>query len=633
MGACLKHFAANNQEKYRNWADSTVDQRALREIYLRAFEIPIRQARPWAVMTAYNRLNGVYCSEHRWLMEQVARDEWGFDGLFVTDWGAMSDPEASFRGGLDLEMPGVCKGTDKELLRAVRDGRLSKADIDRAAGNVLALLAKYQRRDEVPYTCNMDEHSNLAGEISCQSAVLLKNDGALPLRPGASLAVIGVMAKEPRYQGAGSSRICPTRLDSFCQALEEAGVAFDYAPGYRPDSLEPDEDLIKRACAAAKGKDAVLVFAGLPDIAESEGYDREHMDLPAAHNALIRALAAAHPHVVVVLQGGSPMALPWVEQVSGVLLMYLSGQQGGHAAWDLLSGRRNPEGKLAETWPAAAEDEPNRSTFAAEQERVQYRESIYVGYRYFDTAGKAVAYPFGYGLSYTSFSYSDMEIEGRSVSCTVRNTGGVPGGEAVQLYVSLPGSRVFRAEKELKDFQKLHLAPGESARVVFTLPDEALAWFDPRIGQWSVEPGTYLVRIGSSSRDIRLEGELTVTEGRVPEPLAYPVGTAGREEFEALLGHAVPADTPLLPFTKDSLLAHTRCTLLGRLVVSVSARIAAKQIGTGPQAEKMARKTMESMPLRGLGMGGGSRDMIYGIVDIFNGHLFRGLKKIVARKP
>ncbi|MCM1412307.1 MAG: glycoside hydrolase family 3 C-terminal domain-containing protein [Lachnospiraceae bacterium] len=631
VGTSIKHFAANNQEKHRMWEDSVIDERALHEIYLKAFEIAVKEAHPWTIMTAYNRLNGTFCSENKRLMEDVARGEWGFDGLFVTDWGAMSDPAESFRNGLDLEMPGTCKGTDKELLQAVQDSVLTEADIDRAAANVLKLLERSAQRNSIPFTCDMGAHSELAREIAQQSAVLLKNNGLLPVRPGAKLAVIGAMARHPRYQGAGSSKICPHSLDSFCQALEDAKVPFEYAKGYRQDSVEPDAEMIREATRTARGKDAVLIFAGLPDISESEGYDREHMELPPAHNALIEAVAEANVDTVVILQGGSPMVLPWAEKVKSILLMYLSGQQGGHAAWDLLSGKVCPEGSLAETWPLSLDDTPNRSTFASGDEHIQYRESIYIGYRYYDSVRKNVAYPFGYGLSYTTFEYRDLQVNGKTVSCTVKNTGNVLGGEAVQLYLSLPDSKVFRAEKELKAFQKVRLAPNEEICITFELTEDAFSWFDPRSGSWNIEPGTYQVQIGSSSRDIRLSGEIHMDEGVLPKTLSYAVEAAGQEEFEKLLGHSVPKNTPRRPFTKDSLLLHTTDTWLGKLILPISSKAAARDMGSTPQAVRMARETMESMPIRGLSMGGGTRNVIYGLVEVFNGHLFKGLRKILKK--
>ncbi|MCM1156445.1 MAG: glycoside hydrolase family 3 C-terminal domain-containing protein [Roseburia sp.] len=482
---------------------------------------------------------------------------------------------------------------------------MSETDINRAAANVLELLNRSAQRDSISFTCDMDAHSDLAREVTQRSAVLLKNNGLLPVKPDAKMAVIGAMAKYPRYQGAGSSKICPHSLDSFCQALEDANISFDYADGYRQDSMEPDAQMIHKAVETARGKDVVLIFAGLPDISESEGYDRENMELPPSHNTLIESVADINPNTVVILQGGSPMVLPWTEKVKSILLMYLSGQQGGHAAWDLLSGKICPEGRLAETWPLSIEDTPNHSTFASGDEHIQYRESIYVGYRYYDSAHKNVAYPFGYGLSYTTFDYRDLQINGNTVSCTIKNTGNFSGGEAVQIYLSLPESKVFRAEKELKAFRKVHLAPNEEIRISFELTKDMFSWFNPKNKSWSVEPGTYQIQIGSSSRDIRLSGKIYMNERVIPETLSYAIGTAGQEEFEKLLGHPIPKDTARHPFTKDSLLLHTTDSLLGKLILPIGSKIAAKEMGGTPQAVRMARETMESMPIRGLSMGVG----------------------------
>lgn len=631
VGTSIKHFAANNQEKQRMWENSVVDERTLREIYLKAFEIAVKEAQPWTIMTAYNRLNGTFCSENKWLMMDIARDEWNFEGLFVTDWGAMSNPVESFRNGLDLEMPGTCKGTDKELIQAVQNNILTEADIDRATTNVLKLLERSTQRDNIPFTCDMDAHNELAREVAQRSAVLLKNNNLLPLKPDTQLAVIGAMAKHPRYQGAGSSKICPHSLDSFCQALEDSNISFDYSEGYSQDSVEPDTEMIRKAVETARDKEVVLVFAGLPDISESEGYDRKHMELPPSHNALIEAIADANHNTVVILQGGSPMVLPWAEKVRSILLMYLSGQQGGHAAWDLLSGKVCPEGKLAETWPLSIEDTPNYATFASGDEHVQYRESIYIGYRYYDTARKNVAYPFGYGLSYTTFDYLDLQINGKTVSCTVKNTGDFFGAEAVQVYLSLPNSNVFRAQKELKAFKKVRLAPNEEIRITFELTKDDFSFFDLKSKSWNVEPGTYQVQIGSSSRDIRLSGEIHIDEGMKPETFSYPIEAAGQDEFEKLLGHPIPKDTPRHPFTKDSLLLHTTDSFLGKLILPIGSKTAAKEMGGTPQAVKMARETMESMPIRGLSMGSGTRNVIYGLVEIFNGHLLKGLRKMLKK--
>lgn len=631
VGTSPKHFAANSQEKYRNWQNSVVDERALREIYLYAFEHVARQAKPWTMMTAYNRLNGVFCSESRELLLDIARGEWGFDGLFVTDWGAMSDPVASFKNGLNLEMPGTCKGTDKEILSALEEGALSTEELDMAVSKILELAQKYTQGKQITYHCDMDAHLRLAQKAAEQSAVLLKNGGALPLGDD-SLLVIGDMAKRPRYQGAGSSKVCPSQLDSFCEALDEAGVSYKFAQGYPEGSKQVDEGMILQAAQLAAQHKQVVVFAGLPDIYESEGYDRESMELPAAHNRLVEAVAAANPNTVVVLQGGSPAILPWRDKANAILLAYLSGCQGGKAVLRLLRGEVNPCGKLAETWPLTYADVACADLFAADAEHVQYRESIYVGYRWYESMEKEVAYPFGYGLSYTRFEYSDLSIEGEQVHCTITNTGSRRGKEIVQLYASMPDSAIYRPFKELKAFTKVSLEAGESKRVTLVLPRKALQVYDARQGCWQVEGGQYTIFIGASSRDIRLKGTLQISEGDALEPLAYTPKAFTQSDFEKLLGKAIPADSQLRPFTINSLLGHTASTLFGRILLFFSARVAGKKMGGDEQSRKMAEETMKAMPIRGLGMGGGTRNTIHGMTDIFNGHLFRGLGKILRDK-
>ncbi len=625
VGASLKHFAANSQEKRRNWQNSVVDMRALREIYLRAFETVVREAEPWTMMTAYNRLNGSFCSENRWLMEETARGEWGFDGLFVTDWGAMSDVTASFRNGLNLEMPGTCKGTDKELVAAVREGRMTEEELDRALFRVLELAEKWEKARREPWECHMEAHLALAERAAEESAVLLKNDGVLPLKKG-KLLVIGELARESRYQGAGSSKVHPAKLDSFLEALEEAGAEYRFVPGYDKDSGEPEEGLIAEAAKLAGEHEQVVLFVGLTELYESEGYDRDSMHLPPSHDRLAEAVCRANPHTAVVLQCGSPVLVPWRERAGAILLAYLGGCQGGKALYRLLTGLANPSGKLAETWPAAYEDVPNGDTFGTAEEHIEYREGIYVGYRWYDAARKEVAYPFGHGLSYTAFSYSGLQVEGRQVSLTVKNTGDADGAEAVQLYIGKPDSAVYRPPLELKAFRKVFLRSGESKRISFLLDDRDLAVY---VGGWKVEKGKYRIAAGSSSRDIRLEGELAVTEGEELPEIRYPAGRFTREGFERILGGKVPQAAPLKPFTVNTLLGQTTSTLIGRTILKFAVPAAAKEMGGGSQAKKMAEAMMEDMPIRAMGMGGGKRGTIYGLTDILNGHLLRGLGKII----
>ncbi len=631
VGASIKHFAANSQEKNRMNTDSVVDERALREIYLRAFQIAVESSKPWTIMTAYNKLNGAYCSENKALMTDIARDEFGFDGIFVTDWGAISDPAASYEAGLNLEMPPF-KNTAQDILAAVESGNLSQTALDARAREMVELLirAKEGKREEV--SCDIDAHIALAQEIVEQSAVLLKNDGMLPL-DGRDLLVVGEFAKSPRYQSTGSSHIIPNTLDSFCEALDEAGVKYRFEPGYRLDTVEPDGALIARACEAAKNAEAVVLFAGLPDICESEGFDRDTLDMPQSHNALIDAVCAVNTNVTVVLQGGSPMAMPWRDRARAILLLYLAGCRSGHAAWNIVSGAVNPGGKLAETWPLSEKDLPNQECFSGEKRIVEYRESIFVGYRYFDTAGVPVAYPFGHGLSYTTFAYSGLTAEADAVSLNVKNTGAMAGKETVQVYIRKPDSAAFRPDKELKAFTKVSLEPGESKTVRIPLDEDAFSFYSTEHGGWVVEQGAYEVLVGASARDIRLQTTMT-REGVSCRGSSYPCGGADRAAFEALLGRPVPQEPEKRPFTLDSPLETTKGTLLGNLILKFGVKTAKKAIGGGQAeaVEKMARASIYEMPVRNMGMNGEMiRENLRGMTEIFNGHFFRGMKLMARR--
>ncbi len=629
VGASIKHFAVNSQEKNRMCSDSVVDERALREIYLRAFQIAIGAAAPWTVMTAYNMLNGVYCSEHKELLNGIAREELGFDGAFVTDWGAISDVAASYEAGLNLEMPPY-QGTADDILRALQDGSLSHEALDARAEEMLLLLIRVREGKRETVACDIPSHIALAQQIAEESAVLLKNDGILPLRPQ-KLLVVGAFAKHPRYQGAGSSHINPDELDCFCGALDEAAVAYTYEEGYRLDGVETDEELIARAKEAAQSAGCVVVFAGLPDICESEGFDRDSLDMPRSHNALIEAVCAVNPNVVVVLQGGSPMAMPWRDRAQAILLLHLAGSRNGHAAWNLLCGAVNPSGKIAETWPLRAEDLPTAACFSGDARIVEYRESVFVGYRYFNTADAPVAYPFGHGLSYTSFEYAGLTAEEGGICLTVKNTGPVPGREAVQIYLAKPDSAVFRPALELKAFEKTALEPGESRVLHIPLPEDAFAFYSVEHGRWVVEEGEYEVLAGSSSRDIRLRVTLT-RRGVGCQRRDYPCGGADRAAFEALLGRSVPKEPARRPFTLNSPLGTTEGTLLGNLILKFGVKTARKAIDGGKAAEKMARASIYEMPIRNMGMSGGlTREKLRGLVELFNGRLLRGMKLLGKR--
>lgn len=650
VGACMKHYLANNQERARVSSDSVVDERALREIYLAGYETAVKKARPWTLMCSYNKINGTYASDSKRLMTDVPRGEWGFEGAIMTDWGAMNDRVEAIKAGLDLEMPGPCDGNDALIVQAVREGRLTEEQVDVCAARVTELALRAEENAVIAY--DRDAHHELVRQIARESAVLLRKGSALPLKKGAKLAVIGDFAKSPRYQGAGSSKINPTRITSLCDALDERKIQYTYAQGFVAEG-KPDENLVNEAVRIAGEADTAVVMLGLPDSFESEGFDRPHMDLPENQTRLISALIGTGTPLVVVLSTGAAVLLPWREQVDSILLMYLGGQNSGSAVLDLLLGEVSPCGHLAESWPLALEDTPCHGFFGSKS-NVEYRESIYVGYRYYDKAGKEVAYPFGHGLSYTSFAYSDMKLsageigenDGLTVSLTLTNTGGMAGKEVVQLYVAPPADGMFRPVRELRAFAKVELAPGESRTVSLTLDRRAFAYYDAQNGDWRVDSGEYTVQLGSSSRDIRLSQPVTVRgaavngeiNGKVPaycDPAScWPVP---REQFEVLLGHPVPAEPPIRPFTANSTLSQIQTCFLGRLFWTLVKIVAAQQLrGEGSEDDfiRMADAMLEDMPIRQLAiMSGGvlTPNRTAGLVEILNGHLLRGLILILDK--
>lgn len=540
-GASLKHFAANNQEYKRFNGNSQVDVRALRELYLPAFETVVKRAKPETVMCSYPRINNVHASDNTWLLNDVLREDWGFEGLVVTDWGALCNRVKAMRAGCDLSMPGGSDYMEDWVADAVRDGSLPESAVDACAARVIELALKGPARPKGrPF--DRDAHDALAQKIAECGAVLLKNeDGILPLR-AQDVALIGEMARTMRYQGAGSSHINPTRLTSLCDALPQA----PFTAGCDVRGNVTDESLAEAAEAARAAKIAV-VCAGLPDICESEGFDRETLAMPEGHVRLIETVAAANPNTVVVLFCGGAVETPWMDRVKAVLYMGLPGQAGGAAAANLLTGAANPGGKLTETWPIAYSDVPSRDTFG--KKVTHYKESIYVGYRYYEKAGVAVRFPFGHGLSYTQFAYSSLEVDGRTVRAVVTNTGDRPGAEVVQLYVAPPAGGLFRPAKELKGFCRVCLAPGESRAVKFELDDRSFAvWSDG----WKVPAGDYSIQLGASSADIRLQGSLHV-EGVCLDAPQWQAGSwyetlrglPSDGEFEALFGGALQSDPPL----------------------------------------------------------------------------------------
>ncbi|SIO06602.1 glycoside hydrolase family 3 C-terminal domain-containing protein [Agromyces cerinus] len=531
VGGSLKHFAANNQEHDRMSSSSDVDPRPLREIYLRGFQRVVEDAQPWTVMCSYNRLNGVYTSEDPWLLNTVLRDDWGFEGLVVSDWGAVNDRVVGLPAGLDLEMPSSDGRSAAKLLAAVADGSLDESALDVGARRVVELVQKAVDGAR-PSTgsgsegYDVDAHHALAREAAGRGAVLLKNDDAiLPLDASASVAVIGAFAEKPRYQGAGSSLINPTKLDNALDAITEyAGqdnVAF--AAGFTTDGSD-GAALVAPAVELAASKDVVVLFLGLPGSYESEGFDREDLHLPAEQLALLESVVAANPRTVVVLANGGVVELPFADDVPAILEGWLGGQAGGSAIADVLYGAVNPSGRLAETIPVKLADTPAYLNFPGDFGHVRYGEGLFVGYRWYDARDAEVRYPFGHGLSYTSFGYSDLSVaadaSGLTVRVTVTNTGDRAGREVVQVYTGLAASGVQRAPREIKAFANVALEAGESREVEIAVRDEDLAYWDVRVDRWVVEPGAYSVEVGASSRDIRLSAVVEVEGEQVRIPLS-----------------------------------------------------------------------------------------------------------------
>ncbi|MFP4199506.1 MAG: beta-glucosidase [Halanaerobium sp.] len=534
VGTSLKHFAANNQEHRRLTVDAQIDERTLREIYLSAFEKVVKEAQPWTVMCAYNQVNGTHASENKYLLTDILKEEWGHEGFVVSDWGAVNYRDKGIEAGLELEMPTSYGDGKKAIIEAVEDGRLSEESLDRAAERMLKIIFKAVDSEREDLNYSKAEHHQLAREIAAESIVLLKNeDQILPLAKDEKLGVVGSFAKKPRFQGGGSSNINPFQVDNaYAELKKYTDHELSYAEGYTVESDSNNQELIKEAKELAEKVDKLLVFAGLPDRYESEGYDRDSLEMPPNQNHLIEELAEVNKNIVVVLSNGSPVTMPWLKKVKGVVEAYLTGQAGGGAAADVLFGHVNPSGKLAETFPQKLSDNPSYLFFPGEKDKVEYREGIFVGYRYYDSKEIKPLFPFGYGLSYTDFEYSDLKIkkseitdqETLNLSLRVKNTGEVYGKEIVQLYVSDPESTVIKAEKELKEFAKVELEPGQEKIVEFELDKRAFAYYNTEIDDWYVESGDYEILVGASSRDIRLKKTVKV-ESTVELPEEYTINT------------------------------------------------------------------------------------------------------------
>ena len=517
VGVSIKHFAANSQEHRRMSSSSDADERTLREIYFPGFEIPVKEEQPWTVMCSYNRVNGVFASENHWLLTEVLRDEWGFEGYVMSDWGAVSDRVKGVEAGLDLEMPSSGGYNDRKIVEAVRAGKLDEKYVDLAVERILNIVFRYTENAKPETPWDMEADHLLAADIAADCMVLLKNeDSVLPLSRDDEIAFIGEFAAKPRFQGGGSSHINCFRTTSALEAAEGLKVA--YERGYSIEADEATDEMIAEAVAAAKKAKTAVVFAGLPDVYESEGYDRSHMRMPECQNALIEAVAAANPNTVVVLHNGSPVEMPWIGCVKGVVEAYLGGQAVGLATVRVLYGDVNPSGRLPETFPKKLSDNPSYLFYGGEGNVTEYREGVFVGYRYYDKKEAEVLFPFGHGLSYTSFAFSDLKLDKTemddtdtlNVSVRVKNTGSRAGKTVVQLYVCDKQSTPIRPIRELKGFEKTALEPGEEKEVRFTLDKRAFAYWNTEIHDWHVETGEFFIEIGASSRDIVLAETVTV---------------------------------------------------------------------------------------------------------------------------
>ena len=655
VGTSLKHFAVNSQEKKRLAIDSVVDERALREIYLTAFEIAVKKAQPWTVMTAYNKLNGTYCSENRHLVKEILKDEWGLEGIAVTDWGAANDRVEGIRNGNELEMPNSKGYYDKKICAAVRSGELSESAVDEAADRMLTLIKKSEANLKDGYTYDKEAHHKLAAKICSESVVLLKNeDKILPVGKDKKIAVIGEMARAPRYQGAGSSLINPTKISDAFDGLLAEGYSLNFAPGYNKKKDEIMPAMITDACKIAEKADIALVFIGLTEEYESEGYDRDHMNLPKTHNHLVEEILKVNENVVVVLSGGAPVVMPWLHKVKALVNGYLGGQASGDAIAQIISGKVNPSGKLAETYPLSLADTPCYKYYPGTKRTAEHRESIYIGYRYYDTAEKDVLFPFGYGLSYTEFKYSNLKLSKKkikdtdtlTVSYKIKNVGDCDGAEISQVYVSDKESTIFRPKKELKGFKKVFLKAGEETTVEITLSKRAFAFYNAEASDWQVESGDFEIAVGASSRDIKLTADVFVestSDYPVPDyretaPSYYSadIKSVPDKEFEAVLGRPIPAREYSAgeKFDRTCSLGDAADTKWGKAIVSALDKIIDGVIRDSERDRINTKANTFDVPIRNfvtMGPDVMTEEICDGLLMLLNGESSgKGIGKIIA---
>ena len=609
VAACPKHFAVNSQELRRMASNSVLDERTLRELYLTAFEIVVKEAHPKSIMSAYNKVNDAYANENHHLLVEILRKEWGFDGAVVTDWGGSNDHVEGVKNGSTLEMPSPGLGGARKLLKAVAEGSLTEQEIDLRVDELLELvLSTTEAMEKAPRSFDEKAHHELAQRAAAESIVLLKNEGGvLPLKHGKKVTLIGDFALTPRYQGAGSSMVNPTRVDSLKDAMEAAELEMvGYCAGYER-SGKPNKAYLEEAVSQAKMADVVILCIGLDESSESEGLDRTHIGIPAVQKQLLDAVTAANPNVVAVVSAGSVIETDWTEKCRAVVHGYLGGQAGAGAMLEVLTGWQNPCGKLAETIPLRYEDTPAARYFPGKKQNAEYREGLYVGYRYYETANKAVRYPFGYGLSYTTFAYSDLKVNAEKVTFTLTNTGSVAGAEIAQLYVAKPDAAVFRPAKELKGFAKVFLKAGESKTVSIPLDDKTFRYWNVATDRWEVEGGSYQLLVGANVQDIRLTADITLPGTGAPDPYAgkalpdYRTGNIQNipdAEFEALLGRPLPEETTAIDRTMTlGELNHSRSLLCWLIAGALTLLVRSGEKNGKPNLNILFQY---NMPLRGL---------------------------------
>ena len=641
VAACPKHFAVNSQETRRMASDSIVDERTLREIYLTGFEIAVKEGHPRSIMSSYNLVNGTYANENKHLLMEILRGEWGFDGAVITDWGGSNDHALGVKNGSTLEMPAPGGDSVRELLAAVESGKISESDIDARLSELLPLVFDTKAAlDAAPRAFDAAAHHALARRAAEESLVLLKNEGALlPLAAGTKVAVIGDFAKNPRYQGAGSSMVNSTQVDVLLDKLIDSELnVIGYQQGFDRHG-KPDAALQKSACELATQADTVILCMGLDEIAESEGLDRSNLRLAQNQVDLLQAVAAVNPKIVVVLYSGSVVETPWLDNCQALLYAALGGQAGAGAVADALTGKVNPCGKLAETWPLAYADIPSAADFATRRKTVEYREGLYIGYRYFTTAEKTVRFPFGYGMSYTTFAYSDMAADEQGVSLTVTNTGSVAGTEIVQLYVVKKNSELFRPAKELKGFARVTLAPSEKQRITITLDDKAFRFWNVKANRWEIEGGEYELLVGASVEDIRLCEKISVHGTATVHPYedvdldCYYKGnvlSVSDADFEKLLGHPIPnGKTKIDRNLTLGELNHARSPLgwLVWLVLTILLDVSYKR--GKPDLNILFQYNMPLRALAKMTNGAISMGMVDGIVMELQGFWILGLVRVI----